>query len=78
MTTGIAAALDPSACAFTLFNSNQALTGGAILTQPFVELLSTIFAGEPDEFVSASFLRVVQQNQVGLGQRFLVQRGQGG
>jgi len=47
LTVGIAASLDPGTCAWNIFDSPTPL-GGAVLTVPFVEMVSAMTSGDRD------------------------------
>jgi len=64
-TVGIAASLDPGACAWTIFTSGELLTDVGMNTPPFVEAFLPAFAGNPDSLTSQNFLNIAHFRQKG-------------
>jgi hypothetical protein len=59
-TVGIAAALDPGACAWTFFTSGESLRTANI---PVGEAFVSLFAGDPDSFTTVKYMQVVSNYQ---------------
>ncbi len=65
-TVGIAAALEPSACAWTFFASGDSLRGVALPGGgpiPVGEAFVSVFAGDPDSLTTIRFMQVVHNSQ---------------
>jgi hypothetical protein len=59
-TTGIAAALEPGACAWTFFASGDNLRSAGV---PIGEAFVSVFAGDPDSFTTVRYMQVVSNFQ---------------
>ena len=64
-TVGIAAALEPGACAWTFFTSSNGLRSAAL---PVAEAFGSVFAGNPDGPTSVQYMTLVHDFQKGAAQ----------